>query len=206
MSHDSLTFRLIIMVQFFAMAVVRFYFGAPRVQQSAQATVVRPAEPLSLTMTLGVIALLHFGTIFGYLASPRLLRAGAFEVAMAIRWVGVLISCLGVAGEIWAALALGASYSPALRIAEERTVVTAGPYRWIRHPLYAFWLPTMLGWGIAAGNWFVLLSGAVLILVLLVVRVPREEEMMLEGFGDAYREYMTSTGRFIPRLRFAQQR
>jgi protein-S-isoprenylcysteine O-methyltransferase Ste14 len=206
MSHEDLTFRLIIVAQFLAMGVVRAYFGAPRVQDSAQATAPRLAESPWLTLTLGVIALLHFGAIFGYLANPRLLRSGAFEVAIATRWVGVLISCLGVAGEIWAAVGLGASYSPTLRIARERVVVTAGPYRWIRHPLYAFWLPAMGGWGIAAGNWFILLSGAVLILVLAILRVPREEAMMLEGFGDAYRQYMTRTGRFIPRLRSVQQK
>ena len=108
---------------------------------------------------------------------------------------------LGAAGEIWAAVALGPSYSPVLRVAEERRVVTAGPYRWVRHPLYAFWLPTMGGWGVAAGNWFILVTGAVLILVLTIVRVPREEAMRLEGFGETYRRYMTRTGRFVPRLR-----
>jgi protein-S-isoprenylcysteine O-methyltransferase Ste14 len=119
---------------------------------------------------------------------------------MPIRWVAILIGCLGTAGEIWAAVSLGASYSPLLRVAEERVVVTAGPYRWIRHPLYAFWIPVMTGWGLAARNWFILVSGTVLILVLIVVRVPREEAMMVEGFGESYRQYMSRTGRFVPRL------
>jgi protein-S-isoprenylcysteine O-methyltransferase Ste14 len=204
MSHEGIAFRLIIVVQLLAMGVVRLYVGAPRAEKPAEATPTRRAESRWLTVTLGVIALLHFGTIVAYLANPPLLGWSAFEVAVPIRWLGILISCLGVAGEIWAAVSLGASYSPLLRVAEKRAVITAGPYRWIRHPLYAFWLPAMAGWGVAAGNWLILLSGAVLVLILMILRVPREEAMMLEGFGEAYRQYMTRTGRFVPRLRSVQ--
>jgi protein-S-isoprenylcysteine O-methyltransferase Ste14 len=148
-----------------------------------------------------MIALLHFGAILACLADPSLLLWSAFEVDEPVRWIGIVVSCLGVAGEIWSAVSLGASYSPLLRIAEKRVVVTAGPYRWIRHPLYAFWLPVILGWGLAACNWFIVVSGSVLIFVLVVIRVPQEETMMLKGFGESYREYMTRTGRFLPRSR-----
>jgi protein-S-isoprenylcysteine O-methyltransferase Ste14 len=111
------------------------------------------------------------------------------------------LSCVGVAGEIWSAVALGHTYSPMLRVADEHIFVNAGPYRWIRHPLYAFWLPGTVGWGAATRNWFIIVSGTALILVLAVIRVPREEAMMLQGFGESYRRYMTNTGRFLPRLR-----
>ncbi len=204
MSHEGIAFRLIIVVQFLAMGLVRAYFGAPRGEMPAEVTPARRAESRWVTVTLGVIALLHFGAILAYLAHPPLLGWGAFEVAVPVRWLGIVISCLGIAGEIWAAISLGTSYSPLLRVAEKRAVVTVGPYRWIRHPLYAFWLPAMAGWGIAAGNWFILVSGAVLITVLMILRVPREEAMMLEGFGEAYGEYTTHTGRFVPRLRSVQ--
>jgi len=156
-----------------------------------------------LTATLGILALLNFGAIFAYLVNPQLLRWTAFLVAAPIRWIAILASCLGAAGEILAAVSLGASYSPLLRVAEERVVVTAGPYRWIRHPLYAFALPLMAGWAVAAGSWFILATATVLIRVLMIIRVPREESMMVEGFGESYRQYMKRTGRLIPRLRRA---
>jgi protein-S-isoprenylcysteine O-methyltransferase Ste14 len=162
MSHEGIAFRLIIVVQLLAMGVLRAYFGAPHAEKPAEATPARRAESQWLTVTLGVIALLHFGAILAYLANPPLLQWSAFEVAAPVRWLGILISCMGVAGEIWAAVSLGASYSPLLRVAREPDLISAGPYRWIRHPLYAFWLPAMAGWGVAAGNWFILVSGACL--------------------------------------------
>jgi protein-S-isoprenylcysteine O-methyltransferase Ste14 len=129
--RDDIPFRIIIAAQLMAMAWVRARFGALRGEQSA----TRRAESACLTATLGMLALLNFGATFAYLVNPQLLRWSAFLVAAPIRWLAILTSCLGAAGEIWAAVSLGASYSPLLRVAEERVVVTAGPYRWIRHPL-----------------------------------------------------------------------
>ncbi|HXZ88301.1 MAG TPA: isoprenylcysteine carboxylmethyltransferase family protein [Candidatus Binataceae bacterium] len=199
MGYGDIPIRLIVAAELVVMGGVRAYYSVSRRKEPAQGGPARRAESAWLTGTLAVLALLHFGAVFAYLANPSLVEWSAFEIEEPIRWMAIVISCLGVAGEIWAAISLGASYSPLLRVAEERVVVTAGPYRWIRHPLYAFWLPLMAGWGIAARNWFILFTGTVLILLLMIVRAPREEAMMLEGFGESYRQYMIHTGRFLPR-------
>jgi len=199
MINWTTSLRIVIFVQLLAIGIVRTYFGAPSRKEPAATD--RAHEPAWLTGTLTVIAVLHFGAILAYLMNPALLRWSAFEASETIRWMGLALSCLGIAGEIWSAVALGASYSPMLRVADMHVVVTAGPYRWIRHPLYAFWLPVTVGWGAATCSWFIILSGTALILVLAVIRVPREEAMMLQGFGESYRRYMTHTGRFIPRVR-----
>ena len=95
---------------------------------------------------------------------------------------------------------LGRNWSPSLQIREGHTLVTGGVYRSIRHPMYAsIWL-----WGIAQAlvlqNWIAGWASLVLFLPMYVLRVPREEQLMLEQFGEAYRMYMNQTGRVIPRL------
>jgi len=204
--NENIAFRLIIAAQLIAMGVVRAYFGAPRGDADAGARQTPYAESVLLTSALGILAALTFGAVFIYLVYPPLLRWSALEIAAPVRWIAIVISCLGAAGEVWAAISLGTSYSPTLRVAKERVVVTAGPYRWIRHPLYAFGLPMMAGWGVAADSWFILATGTILITVLMIIRVPREEAMMLEGFGESYRAYMTRTGRFVPRRRPVRRR
>jgi protein-S-isoprenylcysteine O-methyltransferase Ste14 len=67
-------------------------------------------------------------------------------------------------------------------------------------------MPVMTGWGLVARNWFILASGAILILILKIVRVPREEAMMVGGFGESYRQYITRTGDFVPRFRSLQKK
>jgi protein-S-isoprenylcysteine O-methyltransferase Ste14 len=96
---------------------------------------------------------------------------------------------------------LGRNWSPSLQLHEGHELVTGGVYRWIRHPMYASqWV-----WGVAQAlllrnrisGW----SGLVLFAPLYLSRVPREEQMMLEQFGEAYRAYMSRTGRVFPPAR-----
>jgi protein-S-isoprenylcysteine O-methyltransferase Ste14 len=95
---------------------------------------------------------------------------------------------------------LGRNWSPSLQLREEHALVTEGVYRHVRHPMYASeWL-----WGVAQAlllqNWVAGWAGLVLFTPLYVLRVPREERMMLDRFGEGYRAYMDRTGRVVPRL------
>lgn len=98
---------------------------------------------------------------------------------------------------------LGANWSPALEIGAKQQLVTQGVYRAIRHPMYT----SLLLWSIAQvlllHNGIAGPAGLVAFLLLRLVRVPREERMMLDHFGDAYRAYSARTGRILPRLRRA---
>ena len=94
---------------------------------------------------------------------------------------------------------LGCNWSPALQVAEEHGLVTNGVYRSIRYPIYAsVWL-----WGMAQAlllhNWVAGLAGLICFLPVYLFRVPREERMMLNHFGEAYRAYTERSGRVFPR-------
>src|SRR5207244_4640829 len=102
--------------------------------------------------------------------------------------LGVAIVIGATLGSGWAMASLGTRYSPVLRIAKEHVLVERGPYRWIRHPLYSFELPFAIGCGLAARNWFIIASGVVVVGLAMFVRTPREEAMLLEGFGEPYRD------------------
>ena len=82
---------------------------------------------------------------------------------------------------------------------ERHTLVTHGPYRWVRHPFYGSAALLVVASSLVVSNWFLLLTGG-LVLVLLVVRTRTEEEKLLARFGDAYRRYTERTGRFLPNL------
>jgi protein-S-isoprenylcysteine O-methyltransferase Ste14 len=103
---------------------------------------------------------------------------------------------------LWKAYAdLGRNWSPTMQIQDEHNLVTHGIYTYIRHPIYAaLWL-----WGCAQPlllwNW---IAGFALLVVfppLYFIRIPREEKMMLETFGEEYSLYTERTGRIFPRLR-----
>ncbi|NIV39575.1 MAG: DUF1295 domain-containing protein [Anaerolineae bacterium] len=82
---------------------------------------------------------------------------------------------------------------------EDQEVITTGVYRFVRHPIYAgLWL-----WACAQllliHNWVEGFAFLVLYVPLYLIRVPREEAMMVQQFGDEYRRYLESTPALIPR-------
>ncbi len=123
-------------------------------------------------------------------------------------WAGLVAGLVGAAVFVvalwllWRAHAdLGQNFSPELKIRQGHSLVSRGIFRHIRHPMYsAHWL-----WGIAQAlllqNWIAGLALLVCFLPLYLLRIPHEEQMMLEQFGEQYRLYMKRTGRIIPRLR-----
>lgn len=114
-------------------------------------------------------------------------------------WLGAILFA-GALVVLWRAYAdLGRNWSPKLDIMEGQSLVTHGIYRHIRHPIYAgIWL-----WAVAhpllLHNWIAGWGLILLFAPLYLIRVPREERMMLEHFGDEYRKYMIQTGRIFPR-------
>jgi protein-S-isoprenylcysteine O-methyltransferase Ste14 len=116
------------------------------------------------------------------------------------RWSGVGLASIGLAALVWVHAALGRHWSTTLQLRAEHTLVTTGPYRWVRHPMYTALALCFLGTSLASAAWpFLLLSFGAVFLFLRVVRI--EEAMLTDHFGEVYRAYRLRTGRFLPRLR-----
>ena len=81
-----------------------------------------------------------------------------------------------------------------------RELVSSGPFRFIRHPLYAAFVVCLNpAFALVLNNW-VYLVWAVLLYPAWSLNVIREEKLMLNEFGDAYAEYCRRSGRFLPRV------
>jgi protein-S-isoprenylcysteine O-methyltransferase Ste14 len=95
---------------------------------------------------------------------------------------------------------LGQNWSVSLELREGHELVTQGVYRKVRHPMYSsIWL-WAIGQGMVLENWLAGWSVAPAFALMYFIRTPREERLMLEKFGEKYREYMKRTGRIIPRV------
>jgi protein-S-isoprenylcysteine O-methyltransferase Ste14 len=108
-------------------------------------------------------------------------------------WLGVAIAVASLVMFRLTHRALGRYWSVSLDVREQHVLMTNGIYRYVRHPMYAaFWL-----WAIAQAlllpNWIAGLAAIVGFGILFFDRLPREEQLMLETFGDDYRDYMART-------------
>ncbi|MGB9182106.1 MAG: protein-S-isoprenylcysteine O-methyltransferase [Pyrinomonadaceae bacterium] len=96
---------------------------------------------------------------------------------------------------------LGENWSRTLEIRKGHQLVMRGVYRLIRHPMYAsIWLFS-LAQGLLLQNWLAGWSAFVAFAIMYFVRIPQEERMMGDFFGQEYSDYMLRTGRLFPRVR-----
>jgi protein-S-isoprenylcysteine O-methyltransferase Ste14 len=134
--------------------------------------------------------------LLAYLLNPGWMAWSSISLPNWLRWVGVGIGVAGGALLIWTLRSIGKNLTDTVVTRKEHTLVTIGPYRWVRHPFYGSVALCILASSLIAANWFIFLTG-VLVLALIAVRTPKEEEKLLARFGDSYRDYMERTGRFL---------
>lgn len=116
------------------------------------------------------------------------------------RWVGVALVLVGSVLRIWPMFVLGRRFSGLVAIQEGHTLVTDGPYRFIRNPSYLGALLGAIGWPLvfrsAPGVIVIALLGG----VLLVARMDAEEALLASEFGEQYDAYRRRTWRLVPWL------
>ena len=119
----------------------------------------------------------------------------------AIRLFGIGFNVAGLILLIWVHRALGQHWSMMLELGDEHRLITKGPYSHVRHPMYTFFYIMVISTALISANLFVGVFGILTWTLFYVVRVGNEEAMLLEQFGDEYREYMERTGRLLPKIR-----
>ncbi len=132
--------------------------------------------------------------------APQRARWATLPTPTWSRWLGAALGIVAVPLFRWTHHALGKNWSADLVIKEEHTLVTGGPYRWVRHPMYTAFFGSSLAFFLLSANWVIGLAGLGTS-ILGASRVHKEEALMIEEFGDEYRAYMKRTGRFLPRMR-----
>jgi protein-S-isoprenylcysteine O-methyltransferase Ste14 len=132
-----------------------------------------------------------------YIFSP-LLRFADYQLPRWAPWVGLPIMLLAL-WLFWRSHAdLGQNWSVTLELRKDHLLIQQGVYRLMRHPMYASIFLFTIAQGLMLSNWLAGWAGLLTFAPLYILRTPREEKMMLEHFGDEYRQYMRQTGRIIP--------
>jgi protein-S-isoprenylcysteine O-methyltransferase Ste14 len=159
----------------------------------------RKDEGYLFATVLRVSGLCLFIATLAYVISPSSVQLATFPLPTWVRWLGIVTGFLCSFLMYWTLSSLGKNLTDTVVTRAEATLVTQGPYRWVRHPFYVTTALLMASVTVLAANWLIG-AGSVLVLGLLAVRTPKEERMLIEKFGQQYRDYMSKTGRFIPRF------
>ena len=195
MDHDNI-FRYVLILGFAVVFPIALYH---RLKAAASREKLdRRQEGVFILATLRPIAFIRIAAVFAYVIDPAWMRWSQVGLPPWVRWAGV---GFGVSAAILLTVvfrSLGTNITDTVVTRKSHTLVTSGPYRWVRHPFYVTAALAMTADSLVTANWFLALTGA-LTFGLMVIRTGTEEQKLIERFGDAYREYMARTGRFIPR-------
>ena len=142
---------------------------------------------------------LSFGFSILLLIVLSILRFGFFSLPY-VDYLGLVVMALGLSLRFWSMSVLGRFYSRTLRTLTEQRIITAGPYKLVRHPGYLSSILIWIGTGLAIENWIMTLSCLIIFPLIYSYRIVAEEEMLVSIFGKEYEEYRKKSWRLLPFL------
>lgn len=191
-------FRFLAAVILFTAIGISSYFRRKADRESGE-KISRKVDGTALLMMIRIGGLILWLSPLIYLINPAWMAWSKIGLPEWVRWLGFAIGILCVLGIYWLFSSIGTGITPTSATRKQHQLVTRGPYRWVRHPLYTVGSSMFIAFAIMADNWFIAALG-ILTFLLMAIRTPKEEANLIEKFGDEYREYMKRTGRFFPKV------
>jgi len=135
-----------------------------------------------------------------YLSNLSWIQWSYLYLPLELRVVGLALGVVSLPYVYWVGRTLANYYSYTVEVQENYKLITTGPYHRIRHPIYLATILFLAALVLISDNWLFLI---ILLAMIpgIYVRMNKEEQMLIEEFGDEYRAYMKRTGRLLPRLR-----
>jgi len=195
---NKLLFRFVFS-SFWIVFLATFAWVAHSTKWAVRRRTTRRASQLRI-VALSFAALYFAGAVL-YALSPSWVIFLSIPVVEWFRLVMVGVAVLGISFVLWALRSLGKNWAPSLSgVRKDTFLVTTGPHRIVRHPVYFGASIFLVALALLAANFLILLPTLTL-LILLYAQLPDEENMLIDRFGDEYREYMKRTPRFMPSFR-----
>lgn len=166
---------------------------ATRVRQRVLARGTTSADPTFFILVPCIIG--------SFVAAEILSRHGGLIWPGGLLWpvvTGLTLMVAGLVVRAWAILVLGRLFQVQIRIQPGHQVVTAGPYRYVRHPSYTGLALILAGLALACGDVWSLVVVAAVAAAGLVVRIRAEERQLTEALGTEYEEFAATRKRLIP--------
>lgn len=194
----ELIFRVVF---FFVLASTFAISGAYRKRARDEGEAIARREEGATALILRMaFALPLLAVLLLYIFYPQAIAWSQFNLALWLRVLGAIFATACIPIILLVFRNIGANISETVLTKKGHELVTSGPYRWVRHPLYATSLFLMLSLGLVAQSWFILAYGVAGLIVFRFVVIPAEEENLIASFGDSYRRYQSRTGTIFPKM------
>jgi protein-S-isoprenylcysteine O-methyltransferase Ste14 len=191
-------FRILAALILFTAVGISSYFRRKADRESGE-KISRKVDGTAMMTVIRIGGLILWLSPLVYLLNPVWMAWSKIGLPEWVRWLGVGIGIACTILIYWLFSSIRSGITPTSATRKEHQLVTDGPYRWVRHPLYTVGASMFISFGLMADIWFIIAMG-IFTFIIMAIRTPQEEANLIEKFGDEYREYMKQTGRFFPKL------
>jgi protein-S-isoprenylcysteine O-methyltransferase Ste14 len=192
------TFRAVAVATLALCVPIGLYFRIK--SQATGERLARREEGVVVMVGLRLCGILAWALFAAYLMNPAWVSWSTLALPAWLRWAGAPFALLVVPLLLfWTFHSLGKNLTDTVVTRRQHTLVTHGPYRWVRHPFYVVVFLWGLSLSLLTANW-VLAILIVAVVTMLGIRATVEEAKLAERFGDEYRAYARRTGKFFPAL------
>ncbi len=145
--------RLILLSYFALFIMIRAYY------RTKTGTInEKPSHLEGILPAFRTIMRIPYAIVFAaWFAIPGLVQWSSLSLPEWFQWGGTLVMLASLLMLTWVHKTLGLNFSSTLRVREYQTLVTCGPYRWIRHPMYAAVFLSVIGLCMITSNWLILI-------------------------------------------------
>jgi protein-S-isoprenylcysteine O-methyltransferase Ste14 len=174
--------------------VLYWIVSAIRTRDTLQTESFASRYAILLIEVAGFVLLFRHSAGIGFLGNRFMHRTLASAI------VGSILTWMGIGLAIWARYHLAEYWSARITIKEDHQLIRTGPYARLRHPIYSGIVLAAIGSAVVIDQWRCVL-GVCLVLIGYCIKARKEETMLTQQFGDAFREHQKHAGFLIPRFR-----
>jgi len=174
--------------------VLYWIVSAIRTRDTLQTESFASRYAILLIEVAGFVLLFRHSAGIGFLGNRFMHRTLASAI------VGSILTWMGIGLAIWARYHLAEYWSARITIKEDHQLIRTGPYTRLRHPIYSGIVLAAIGSAVVIDQWRCVL-GVCLVLMGYCIKARKEETMLTQQFGDAFREHQKQAGFLIPRFR-----
>lgn len=184
--HDLLRFLWIVMIAYWTISALRAKKVAT--QESLPIRILAYWLPLVIA-----IYLLGPGEWFGH----TLIRENFVEHTNTVGVIGLMLAAAGAILAIWSRYLLGRNWSVSVQKKQDHELISNGPYKFVRHPIYSGLLLLFIGNALIVGDYRAIIA-VIIVFLSFWYKLRKEERWMTEAFGAAYVEYAKGTRTLVP--------
>ena len=173
---SELTFQSVLAALLLFFAAIRIYYRLAAARSGDKASIRESGLNVALRFVFGAGLI---ASLLAYIINPSWMAWSSLVLPSWARWFGACLGIVALLLLVWTHQTLGRNFSATLHVRERHSLVTTGPYQWVRHPMYSSFYLLVLALFLVSANWNLGLAWFSVITGVMVTRLQQEEVLML---------------------------